>query len=335
MQRLAARVGALSGWRRGLLALAAGALAAAALPPTGALPALLPAFVALQWLLDGARRAAAAALVGWLFGLGYFAVALHWVGHAFLVDAERFAALMPFAVGGLAAGMALFWGLAGALACLGRPGWPRLFAFASAWALAEWLRSWVLTGFPWDPIGMVWIASDATAQGFALIGVQGIGFLTVIVAMAPARLGTARALLPVALLLALVPLLYGAGQWRLQAARPAMVDGVSLRLVQGNIAQTEKWKPQRRVEHFRRYLELSAGTEGAPAPRVIVWPETATAFYFDEQAEARRLAAALLPEDGYLLSGAPRRSAPGEPLSIWNSLLAIAPSGARCFDPFG
>ena len=342
MRRLAARVGALDGWRRGLLTLAMGALAAFALPPYYVLPALVPAFVVLLWLLEGNRSPWRAALAGWLFGLGYFVVALHWVGHAFLVDPERFAAVMPFAIAGLSGGLALFPALASALALLAPPGWLRLLALASGWALAEWLRGWLFTGFPWDPVGMVWFASDATAQGFALLGVQGVGFLTLIVAMAPARLGRRRDLAAVLLLFALVPLLYGAGSWRLSRAQPALVDGIGLRLVQGNIPQDEKWQRGRQVVNFRHYLELTAGSGGA-RPNVVVWPETATAFFLDEEPEARRAAGALLAPGGYLLTGAPRRSRPAvAPFEIWNSLLALAPSGAvlRTYDkhhlvPFG
>src|SRR3546814_12942727 len=69
---------------------------------------LLPAFCGALWLLDGAASGRQAALVGWAFGTGHFAAGLYWVGIAFLVDAERFGWAMPFAVAGLAAGLALF-----------------------------------------------------------------------------------------------------------------------------------------------------------------------------------------------------------------------------------
>jgi apolipoprotein N-acyltransferase len=341
VQRLAARAGALAGWRRAQLALAMGGLAATALPPWHLLPALVPAFVALLWLLEGKARPLAAAATGWCFGFGYFILALHWVGHAFLVDAERFAALMPFAVLGLAGGLALFPALASALALLGRTGWPRLLALAAGWVLAEWLRGWVLTGFPWDPIGLVWIATEATAQGFALAGVYAMSFLTVLVAAAPARLGPRASLLPVLVLLALVPALWLGGWLRLAGAAPATVDGLSLRLVQGNIPQGEKWQAGRRAANFRHYLELSARPPAA-ARRLVIWPETATAFFLADEPAALEAVARLLAGDGYLLAGAPRRSPPDGPLRIWNSLLAIAPSGkvAKSYDkyhlvPFG
>src|SRR3546814_10273898 len=99
---------------------------------------LLPAFCGALWLLDGAASGRQAALVGWAFGIGHFAAGLYWVGIAFLVDAERFGWAMPFAVAGLAAGMALFPALAFWLTHLAARRWrlagiARLFAFAAAW----------------------------------------------------------------------------------------------------------------------------------------------------------------------------------------------------------
>jgi apolipoprotein N-acyltransferase len=342
VQRLAARIRDLAGWRRALLAFAMGALGAAALPPWHLLPALLPAFTVLLWLLEGTGRARTALLVGWLFGLGHFAVAFHWVGYAFLVDAERFALLLPLAVLGLAGGTALYPALAAGLAMLGRPGWPRLLALAAAWVLAEWLRGRVLTGFPWAPLGLVWSLSDETAQGFALAGVYGLSFLTVLAAAAPARLGPGRALLPALLLPLALPAALWLGGWaRLAGAEAATVPGLSLRLVQGNIPQDQKWLADRRAANFHHYLRLSAEPPAAAA-RLLIWPETATAFYLADTPEALDAVAGLLDEKSLLLSGTPRRSPPGEPFRVWNSLLAVSPAGAvvRVYDkhhlvPFG
>ncbi len=109
---LKGRVGDLSGWRRPVSAAGLGVLATAALPPLHLLVLLVPAFVGLLWLLDGARRWRTAFAVGWWFGFGYFVAGLHWIAFALLVEAEKFAWMIPFAVFGLAAIMAVFPGLA-------------------------------------------------------------------------------------------------------------------------------------------------------------------------------------------------------------------------------
>lgn len=115
------------GWKRAVLALAAGALSALAMAPFNAWPVLFLTFSIAVWLIDGAaagrwRGVPAAALSGFWFGLGYFVPGLYWIGYAFFVDADTFAWLTPFAVLGLPAYLALFTAFGFALA---RLIWPR------------------------------------------------------------------------------------------------------------------------------------------------------------------------------------------------------------------
>src|SRR6185369_16796203 len=124
---LAERVRNLRGWRRRAAAFAAGAVSVLAMAPFFAWPVLWITLPALVWLIDGAafesdaarwyqRPEIVAAEIGWWFGFGYFVLGLFWVGDAFLVEAETFAVLLPFAVTLLPAGLALFYGAATALA---------------------------------------------------------------------------------------------------------------------------------------------------------------------------------------------------------------------------
>ncbi len=79
------------GWKRAVIALAAGALSTLAMAPFNAWPVLFLTFPVAVWQIDGAgagrmRGIPAAALTGWCFGLGYFVPGLYWIGNAFLVD---------------------------------------------------------------------------------------------------------------------------------------------------------------------------------------------------------------------------------------------------------
>ena len=101
------------GWKRAVIALAAGAASVLAMAPFNAWPILFLTFPVMVWLIDGAgagrmRGIPAAAMAGWWFGLGYFVPGLYWIGYAFLVDAPTFAWLLPFAILGLPAYLALF-----------------------------------------------------------------------------------------------------------------------------------------------------------------------------------------------------------------------------------
>ena len=104
------------GWRRWLIAFAAGALSALAMAPFNAWPVLFLTFPTLVWLIDGAGvgrwgGVTVAAATGWWFGFGYFVAGLYWIGYAFLVDAPTFGWLLPFAVIGLPAVLAVFTAL--------------------------------------------------------------------------------------------------------------------------------------------------------------------------------------------------------------------------------
>ena len=125
MTRLAQICILAHGWRRALLMLSAGSVAALSMPPLFFLPALFLALPLWIWCLDGAeavqgwhRPFGAAFSIGFFFGLGYFLVAIHWVGAAFFVDGGIMLFFMPFAVLVMAAALASFWGFASAVAHL-------------------------------------------------------------------------------------------------------------------------------------------------------------------------------------------------------------------------
>ena len=109
------------GWRRALIAFVAGALSALAMAPFSFWPILFVTFPILIWLIDGAGAGrwggiGTAAVAGWCFGFGYFVAGLYWIGYAFLVDAPTFGWLLPFAVIGLPAYLAIFTAFGAALA---------------------------------------------------------------------------------------------------------------------------------------------------------------------------------------------------------------------------
>jgi apolipoprotein N-acyltransferase len=319
---------AVSSWgrfRRIAAALLLGALASAALPPVHAVFLLPVSFVGLVWLIEAAPRGRTAFAAGWWFGFAYFCAGMYWVAEAFMVEAERYGALAPFAVVSLSAYLALFPGLAALCAHrLAGPGWGRLLVLAGAWTAGEWLRGVLFTGLPWNPLGSVWAFSDAMIQPAAWIGVFGLSLVTVFAAAAPATLaGGGPAALRAAPALVAVALLaagWGGGALRLAGAADETVPGVRLRIVQGNIPQRLKWQPALREAHLATYLALS-GLRGGGATHVI-WPETAVPFALDSDARHRAAAASAVPEGGLLLAGSVRTGPPGT-AGAWNSVLAI------------
>lgn len=340
-----------SGWRRHALAVLCGALAAAALPPVNVVPLLIPAFCGLLWLLDGIERPRQAALLGWSFGFGHGVVGLYWVGYAFLVDAEQFGFLMPFAVAGLAALLAFFQAFVlYGVARLAWQGTARIVALALFWVLSEWVRSWIFTGFPWNLIGSVWSFSPAMLQLAALTGAWGLSFVTLLAAAAPAALiapnsasegGRKVTGIAVTAFLLLPLAVWAGGSVRLASAPDPgahSVEGVTLRLVQPNIRQSLKWQPNLRRGHLEKLIRMSR-SPGFDTVTHVIWPETAIPFLLSnspDDAQLRSLVAAAAPEDGLLLSGAPRRGpgqagaierVTGNGLLTWNSLYALDTAG--------
>jgi len=272
---------------RSLLALGAGLAAALAHPPFGVLPGLL-GFALLLRLADQAEPArprTSAFFRGWLAGLGYFSLSVWWVTEAFLVDAAAHGWMAPFALGLLAGGLALFWGLGLWLYRLARPQGPaRVLAFAGALALAEFVRGHVFTGFPWNLPGEAWRAGGAPSQAAALVGAYGLTWITLALAASPAVLpGLPRrqALAVGGAGVAVLAALYGGGAWRLATA-PAPREGAPVvRIVQADVDQKEKWRPENLDLIFDDYVRLSR----SPAPRtpdIVIWPEGALPAVIDD-----------------------------------------------------
>jgi apolipoprotein N-acyltransferase len=306
-----------------------GAASALALPPVGLVPVLWLCLPLLLAAIDRSPTVRGAFLAGWLFGLGHFAAGLYWVAHALLVDAARFGWMIPFAVAGLGAVLGLYSGAVAAVGRLAAPGWKRLFLVAAAWGAAEILRSLLLTGFPWNPLASAWSGTTAMLQIASVIGGTGLGVLTVLAAGAPIlfrqsrRAGIGASLLGLALLSAAA--LYGA--WRLPAGAAPTQPGIRLRLVQANIAQTLKWRPEMREEHLQQHLALSR-TPADPPPTHIIWPETAAPAFLDQDWVARQRIAELVPPGGLMLVGTLRGAVRNQEIAaVWNSMQAIDGAG--------
>jgi apolipoprotein N-acyltransferase len=310
----------LRGARRAAAAIILGALSVLAFAPVHAWPVLFLTFGALVWLLDGchaeharlADRLKTAAIIGFCFGFGFFLAGLYWVAEAFLVEPWRHGWLLPFVMTALPGGMALFFAAAAALAMLLWVRGPaRAFALAIAFFLAEFARGHVLTGFPWNLLGYSLLGSLPLMQLASLFGVYALSLLAVLLFAAPATIfapsqsGLAKGrgtFALAALLLVLLVAGYGWGERRLQAAGLDNTN-IRLRVVQANIDQAEKWRPENSNEIFTDYLELTESGGGLDGIAIVVWPETAVPFLLADDPEALAAVANVLPAGTTLLVG--------------------------------
>ena len=265
-------------------------------------------------MIDGARASRRALrrgfFAGWFFGFGYFLVSLYWVGFAFLVQAEQFAWMAPFAVCGLPAFLAIFTALACALcARFGGGGTKRAFAFATLYMIAEYARGHILTGLPWNLPGQALAGTAAGAQTAAWWGVYGLSFLVVLLAVAPAAMkneddaGIAKGAL---FTLAASAMIFAIGGVRLALAPRADHDGVYIRIVQPNIPQREKIDADLWRRNYDLQIELSAAPAAAGGAGFILWPENAVPV-IDEAPEGLKAVSQRLPKNATLIAGAVRR----------------------------
>ncbi len=363
-------ISTLSGWRRAAVAFVAGSLSVLSMAPFFLWPVLFITLPVLVWLIDGAgsqaprllplraamslRDGAAvrrpilrAASAGWWFGFGYFLFGLFWIGEAFLVEADKFAWLLPFAVTLMPAGLAFFTALACASARLVWPqGVARIIVLAIALSIAEWLRGHVLTGFPWNVLGYALTWPLPLMQSAAVLGIYGLTLLAVVVFASPlvlagdAQCGTPRrraGLRGVAIAIVPLSLLYAFGVWQLSGAPVPMVDGVRIRIVQASVLQRDKWDPAKQSAIFADQLALSREDPSGRRDDLagithLIWPEAAMPFLPLEHPDALAAIGELLPDGTQLISGALRLkrrgiSETGGPRRGYNSLLVFADDG--------
>jgi apolipoprotein N-acyltransferase len=335
------------GWKRALIAIAAGAISVLALAPFNVFPVLFITFPVLVWLIDGAGAGRyggvpAAALTGYWFGLGYFVPGLYWIGYAFFVDADIFAWLTPFAVLGLPAYLSIFTGIGFALArLLWTKDATRILALAASLTIAEWLRGHALTGFPWNAFGYALSEPLPLAQTASLIGLWGMTFLAIAIFASPAALidrtpdrRPAWRAPAAAIVLLIVMSIFGA--IRLSLNPTTMVAGTKLRLMQPDLQQDAKFNYAAKAEVMKKYLALSDRASGPQSTGVrdatiLIWPESAFPFFLTREADAMAQIAGLLPKGTVLITGSVR--APdlprGTPITrAYNSIYVIDHDGS-------
>ena len=263
--------------------MAVGALGALGFQPLGLWPLTFFSVAVLLWMAARNRNAGRAALTGWLWGLGHFTLGLNWIATAFTYQAK-----MPPWLGGLAVFLlSLYLALFPAMAMAG--GWllrgravSRVLGFAGCWILAEALRGWLFTGFPWNPLGVALLGGDAR-PGLALLapwlGTYGLSGLVVVMAGVMAegrrlwfsgerRLGGAMMAGP-----------FAAGLLAMVVPGPGTPEGhVAYTLIQPNIAQEDLDDPA----HFEAQYVASAKLSGPKTPglkRLVLWPESGVPDY--------------------------------------------------------
>jgi apolipoprotein N-acyltransferase len=292
MQKISALLHRFPRWA----AMGAGALSAYGFEPWGLWPLTLVCFALLIHLIAHAPNTKHAFILGWLFGVGHFTFGNQWIAVAF-----TFQAAMPIWLGYIAVvALALYLAVYPALAAAGAV-WIRQFAaktpppdrddvrngaatyslilsFAGLWILTEWLRSWVFTGYVWNPLAVGFV-SHWFDLWLPTIGTYGVGGLMILASGAIALLGNRRwtkgfvlaAIVGVAIL----------SSAKIYVTEPSLSTRTAVTVVQPNISQADKYAPGYDVINFAK-LAMNSRPLPGQAPRLILWPEAAIPDYLED-----------------------------------------------------
>jgi apolipoprotein N-acyltransferase len=330
-----------------LLPVFAGAAAATGFAPFALWPVTLAAVAVLIALVERAPRARGAAWLGWAFGVGHFTLGNAWIATAFTYQAQMPAWLGWIAVFALALYLAVYPALAtlAAWALRRRTGVPLAPALAACWIVAEWLRGWVFTGFPWNPLGVVALGPfdrPGLARVAAWCGTYALSGLVVLLSglwlhawrQARARLpapAVFAGLIPPALLLAPI------------GGSPAD-SALAYTLVQPDLKQDAINDPRLYESQFHTLAVLSTRlpADGA-GPRIVLWPEGAVPDYLrpgydatwyaqttfgDDPALARERMGEIAGRDSLLMTGATDLAMTNRQVTgAWNVITLIDPVG--------
>jgi apolipoprotein N-acyltransferase len=331
-----------------LLSFLLGGLAATGFAPLDFWPVTLVCFAGWLWLVHESPSLKQALLRGWVFGLGHFAVGNNWLQHPFVFQdampewlgyvgvllASCYLAIYPMFAAGLA------WRFASPRSAGDTqtpPGAGYLLVFGAAWIVTEWLRGTMLGGYPWNPLGVIWVPMFVIAGVAAFVGTYALSGLTLLVAgslllAARLRWGVVTAALTIVVLLWL-------STFDINATPPLLPPGYPyVRVIQPNLGEEERPTPDY-PEHSLRALESLAGTAGTH-PRLIVWPEGALRYSIEDGYPPyiygnaapfrvrQRIAAALGPHDILLAGGnGIQFDARGDIKTATNSVFALDARG--------
>ena len=307
-----------------LFAFLAGAATVLAFAPVGLYPLAFVAFAVLAHLWMRATPAACFC-IGAVFGLGLFGAGVSWV----YVSLNQFggmpAPLAAFATLCFCALLALFPAMAGWLQARipANDAVRALLLIPASWTLFEWLRGWFLTGFPWLSAGYAAVGWPPEAYA-PVLGVYGLSFMTLAIGGAGWMLAMPNGRVTAVLVILAVI----AGGVALKPFAWTQPEGppFTVALLQGNIEQDLKFRPERYTRILDTYGTLAEGSNA----RLIVLPETAIPRFQDriEPAYYARLEAAAVRNGGDLLLGVPYRAGPAR---YYTSVVTLGTSPTQIY----
>lgn len=282
------------------------------------------AYSVFFYLSEKVQNKKQAFFTGFAFGFGQGAVSMLWLINALLIDNGSFMWAVPLVPIGFGIFFGLFFALCSLLTFFTKTDIRKVFTFAGALCVFEWVRSWFLTGFPWNLAGSVWLACLPVLQSVAFWGIYGLSLLSILWFSIPYLFYKKKTKTALALCTSFL-VVCGLGYLRIASAPQDNVWGVKLRLVQPNIPQTLKWDSQMTEENFMKHIRMS---KSKPEEKIthILWPEAASPYLLDIDEQARAMTMMALLQNQTLLTGS-LRMADAKTKQIASSIFVIDDMG--------
>jgi apolipoprotein N-acyltransferase len=341
-----------------LLLLIAGAMFTLAFAPYYKFWVIFLSLPLLMHYINSAKTPWAAFWSGWSFAFAHHVTGLYWISNSMLVEADKFAWMIPFAVSVLPAILAIYIGIAAYVTQKSQlRGASQIVYFSSFWVFMEIARSNILTGFSWNLAGQIFLANIEIAQLASIIGVYGLSFFAIYVGalpysvinslfkvysiVIPAKAGiqknkkldpdfrrddtTNRRLPKNLILFNLLPVLIfliAIGVWGQKRIQDNSTN-TKVRIVQPNIPQNENMDIAHVYKNIEKHFKLTQVKKGEDVPSIIVWSESSSPFVLNEEPDFAKAIAKYIPKDSILATGSNRRE--GE--KFYNSIEVLNDKG--------
>lgn len=333
---------------KNFIAFISGALLSLAFVPIYFFPAVFISLSVFYLLLEKeiAKKSATKKEVfylGFAFGFGHFLTGIYWISISLLVDAEKFAWLIPFALTLIPGVLAIYFGVFALLyfwvnkKLSFKYSHQKIILFALLWLFVEILRSNLLSGFPWNLLGYVWMFNLNFAQIASIFGVYGLSLFAVLVALLPVLFWKRKAQFSDKIYAALVILFlcgnFLFGYFHIDDSKIIADEKIKIRLVQADVKQDLKWNGEDRYRNFLKHIALTNSADPKDL-KAVIWSESSVPYLLNKSPQLLEYTKYAVPQNGVLITGALRMKenvSDKKDVEVWNSIFVLNEKGISDF----
>jgi apolipoprotein N-acyltransferase len=322
------------------IALLAGAFLSLAFAPVYFFPAVFISLSIFYLLLENeGENKRNIFWIGFAFGFGHFLSGIYWIAISLLVDAEKFAWLIPFALTIIPGIIAIYFGV---LALLYKffvrhlslnSAYQKVTLFALCWLIAEILRANLLSGFPWNLLGYVWMFNLKFAQIGSIFGIYGLSIFAVLIGLLPVLFWKRKSSIGDKVFAsAMILFLAGSfafGYYHIDDTKLTHEPQTKIRLVQADVKQELKWDGEERYRNFLKHIVLT-NSRDPQGLKAVIWAESSIPYVLNKSPQLMEYIKYAVPENGVVITGALRMRDNAEEQKspdVWNSIFVISKSG--------